>query len=106
MYASNSSSFVNTVSIFTLSKISASLREMVRSWHRTRFFTSCCVMVLPPPRVPSEPIARSNPRRSTPRCSKKRWSSVATMAWYTAGATSLSFTASLLRVATTRPLTS
>ena len=93
-------------STFRLSRISAIFRDTVRSDESTKFFTSCCVMVLPPPRFPRLPTARASPRASTPECWKKRWSSVATMACHTAGATSLSLTASELSVATTRPRTS
>jgi hypothetical protein len=63
-YASKSSSFVSRVSTFRESKISDIFLEIVRSWHSTRFFTSCCVIVLPPPIFPIDPIARVSPRTS------------------------------------------
>mmetsp|Transcript_14853 Transcript_14853/g.53409 ORF Transcript_14853/g.53409 Transcript_14853/m.53409 type:complete len:221 (+) Transcript_14853:1286-1948(+) len=105
-YASKSSSFVSRVSTFRESKISDIFLEIVRSWHSTRFFTSCCVIVLPPPIFPIDPIARVSPRTSTPLCLKNRWSSDATTACHTAGDTSFSLTASEDNVATTRPRTS
>ena len=64
-------------------QISRNLRLTVTSVSPVMFRTSCWVMVEPPwvlPPVALESMARAVPYQSTPLCSQKRWSSMATMA--------------------------
>ena len=66
-------------------KASLTLRSTVRSLDRNRFLASCWVIVDPPWTTELARtfscIARIRPRKSMPKCSKKRRSSVASTAW-------------------------
>ena len=71
---------------------SRALRASVRSAPTSMFFATCWVMVEAPPMRRPEPYcsrlvttARMMPMGSTPRCSRKRWSSAETKACATRG---------------------
>jgi hypothetical protein len=65
---------------------------MVRSRVRKKFFTSCCVSVLPPcssaPLLTLTHIARAMPFGETPWCESKFWSSTAISVRISNGGTS------------------
>ena len=85
-YAVRIRSFFQIRSICQASAASFSFRVSVRWSFVYAFLTNCCVIVEPPWTTPLcvmfAQTARAIPRRSSPRCSKNRLSSTATIACF------------------------